>query len=277
MASDEVTPAPSETPRTPIRPDGRWSGKLTSRPLPSEDPAIDALPANQRALLTEVWLGRAASERRVADSFGVVRDALTALAADPALIDLAERAIDDEMRHAELSRVVASRYAGRELDAPPLLPLTIPAHKRASDKLRHVLHVVGQCSLNETIASAFLEATLAEARAPLATAALRELLSDEIDHARMGWALLASTDRATRDAVAEWLPEMAIANLRMWRKAPRQYPDDATLEAHGAPSADAVEAALLMAFRDLIIPGFEALEMPMTKVRAWLDDGAPTS
>mgnify|MGYP001546130774 CR=1 FL=1 len=189
---------------------------------------------------------------------------------------LAARAIDDERRHAELSHVVASRYAGRDLAAPARLPLTFPRHEQADARLRHVLHVVGQCCLNETIASAFLEAALAGTRTPLATAALRELLSDEIDHARLGWALLASVDDRTRESVAPWLPEMAIANLRMWREAPREYPDDPALAAHGAPTASVVEEALKMAFRDLIIPGFERLGIGVPEIEAWLARGAPT-
>ena len=63
------------------RADGRWGGRLTSRALPEHDPEIDTLTDGARMLLTEVWHARAASERRVADSFGVIRDALFALRA----------------------------------------------------------------------------------------------------------------------------------------------------------------------------------------------------
>jgi hypothetical protein len=259
-----------------LRTDGRWGGKVTSRALPDSDAAVEALSPPQRAMLAEIWLGRAASERRVADSFRVVSAALSTLGAAAELVQLADRAIDDEMRHTELSRMVASRYAGRPLEAPAALPLEVPRHARASERLRQVLYVVGQCSLNETIASAFLEVALAHARAPTAVIALRELLSDEIDHARIGWALLASVDTVTRGEVGEWLPRLAVANLKMWRETPRTYPDDPALAGHGAPSAAAVESALLMALEDLIVPGFEALAIPTAQVRAWLDRGAPT-
>jgi hypothetical protein len=136
--------------------------------------------------------------------------------------------------------------------------------------------VVGQCCLNETIASAFLEATITEADGPLAHAALRELLADEIDHARIGWATVAATDAKTRREIGEWLPEMAVANLKMWREAPRLYGSDEELACHGAPREETVAAALLVAFRDLVIPGFERLDVSMDRVRNWLDAGAPT-
>ena len=258
-----------------IRRDGRWSGSVTSRPLP-DDASIDDLSPMQRITLADVWLGRAASERRVADSFVVVRDALASLGAAEELVKLATRAIDDEMRHAELAREVASRYAREPLDHPPRLMLTIPLHAGASERVRRVLHVVGQCAFNETIASTFLEAALAEATAPLARAALRELLSDEIDHARIGWALLGSLDREMRDEVERWLPAMAIANLRMWRETNRTYGSGAKLAEHGAPSASSVENALLLAFRDLVLPGLEHLGLATGSMRAWLAAGAPT-
>lgn len=258
-----------------IRRDGRWSGSVTSRPLP-DDASLDDLSPMQRLTLADVWMGRAASERRVADSFVVVRDALASLEAADELVQLATRAIDDEMRHAELARDVASRYAREPLAHPPRLVLTIPLHPGASERLRHVLHVIGQCAFNETIASAFLEAALAEATAPLARAALRELLSDEIDHARIGWALLGSLDRKMLDQVERWLPAMAIANLRMWRETNRTYGSDAKLAAHGAPRVESVENALLLAFRDLIVPGFEHLGLATDAIRTWLEAGAPT-
>ena len=114
-------------------------------------------------------------------------------------------------------RVVASRFAGRELAEPARLILDVPKHEGASPALRQSLHVFGQCALNETTASAFLETCLAESKVPLAHVALRELLSDEIDHARIGWAHLASLDAPSRAAVTPWLMPMMAANLSMWR------------------------------------------------------------
>ena len=73
----------------------RWDGKLTSRPLPENDATIDELKPAERTRLAETWLLRAAMERRVGDSFAVVRDALRRRNAPEELVALAERAIDD--------------------------------------------------------------------------------------------------------------------------------------------------------------------------------------
>jgi len=255
---------------------GRWGGRLTARPLPALDAELDALDDLQRAELVAVWLGRAASERRVADAFEVIRNALVDLSAPSELVALATRGVDDEYRHEELSRQVASRFAGRELDAPPRLTLVVPEHPGADGELLHTLHVLGHCAMNETFASAFLETSLEFTQAPLARVAVQELLSDEIDHARLGWAHLGSLDEARRSAVGRWVPAMLRANLRMWRNTPRPYPTDPTVHRHGAPPAAAVEAALQGAIADLIIPGLEHFGLPTAPIRAWLADGAPT-
>jgi len=232
---------------------GRWAGRLTARPLP-DGPLDVALSDEDRALVVQAWLGRSAAERRAGDSFLVIRDALRARREPAPLIDLATRAIDDEHRHAEICRVVASRYAGRELPAPPELALSVPAHEGAAPELRHSLHVIGQCALNEPAASAFLEACLARAEVPLARAALRELLSDEIDHARIGWAHLAAAKAEHRRALAPWLPRLVRAYVEEWSRsfAP---PPEKDLSAHGVPSRDVIVAAVEAAMREVVWPG----------------------
>lgn len=257
-----------------LRPDGRWQGRLTSKPLPASDASIEALSPTSREEVARHWLARSASERRVGEAFAVVRDALIAAGADDELVALAERAIDDEHRHTELARLVASRFAGRELPEPEPLALVVPAHPSAGEALRHVLHVVGQCALNETFATAVLEAALRETTGPVAHAALRELLSDEVDHARLGWGYLASVHPDVRAAVVPHLVEMVRANLHAWRTTDRELPSDPALVAQGALSAELIEGALQTALRTLVLPGFAHLGMTSEALEAYVARGA---
>ncbi len=256
---------------------GRWGGRLTHNPLPERDEAVATCSPHARRKLAGIWLSRAAMERRVADSFTVIAQALRRRGAPEQLIQLADRSIDDEFRHAELSRVVASRFAGRELPAPPHLPLEVPAHKGASAELRDTLHVVGQCVLNETTATAFLETCLAHATGKLARRALKELLSDEVDHGRIGWAYLASASAETRDQVGRWLLPMAYLNLRIWKEEsptdPEHLPE---LSAHGAPPGEVIHEALVDALTTLIVPGLRELGVPTAPVERWIAEGAFT-
>jgi hypothetical protein len=226
--------------------------------LPDSDPSLDALSDRDRSALVSAWWNRSASERRVADAFAVVRDDFAALGAAPEVLALAARAVDDEYRHADLCRLVGSRVAGRELDEPSRLTLVVPEYKGTSERLARTLRIVGHCVLNETTASAFLETAIADATGSLARAALRELLSDEVDHARLGWAHLQSVGPDIRREISPWLVPMARANLAAWRE-PRPYEASPALTAHGAPSPEAVERVLVAAMRDLVVPGLEHL------------------
>jgi hypothetical protein len=246
---------------------GRWGGHLTRHPLPDRDTELDELSEAERALLAALWLSRAASERRVADAFAVIAGDLAALGADTELTLLARRAVDDEHRHAELARIVASRCAGRELEAPAPLALVVPEHPGASERLTATLHVLGHCAMNETFASAYLEASLGLARAPLARAAAQALLSDEIDHARIGWAHLASLTETERRELAPWLPSLLASNLAMWRAIPRPGPEARSLARHGMVPGEAVERALFGAVRELIVPGFGRFGFELPKLQ----------
>jgi hypothetical protein len=259
-------------------PRGRWAGKLTRRPLPLDDPEIDQLSPSDRRALAGIWQSRAAMERRVADAFSVIRRALSRRAAPAVLQDLAERAIDDELRHAELSRVVASRFAGVELAPPQRSKLVLPRHAGASPELRDTLFIVGHCLFNETTASAFLETSLGYAQGRLAQCALRELLSDEIDHGRIGWAHLASLPDRERALVGPWLFPMAFLNVRTWREhSPPTAEHSDGLARHGAPPWQAVEETLLETLRVLIVPGLAELGLPTRDIEQWLAEGGSTA
>lgn len=258
------------------RPDGRWGGAVTRRPLPASDDELRELSDERRTTLARIWFSQAATEARVARSFDVVHRSLALLGADRGLVATAERAIDDEHRHAALCLDVAGRYANRaDLPSIPVLPFEHPAHPEAeSDDERRLLFVLGQCAFNETFACAYLSLARDVAESPLAKAATSELLADEIDHSRIGWAYLETAPRPLRDRVARWLPTLAVGNLREWRAL--EVNRDASLAAFGVPEAAALEHALLEILREVIVPGFARQGITSVELERWMKSGAPT-
>ena len=115
---------------------------------------------------------------------------------------------------------------------------------------------------------------------PLARSALRELLSDEIDHARIGWAFVGPLPTALRDELAPWMLPLATANLGEWRKLTRSVDgspepeDSAALERHGFLRRSRIDAVLLAAMRDLIIPGLAMVGLQTPELVAWADGEA---
>jgi hypothetical protein len=251
------------------------------RPLPTHDPAIDALAPDTRAQLARIWADRARSELGAGSGFAIVVTELYALGADPKVLALATRAAHDEVKHAELCHLLACAYAGAHLSMPRPKRVGMPVHAGADDTLRAHLHVVGLSCINETIAAAFVEACLLHAEAPLVRAIQTEHLADEVEHARVGWAHLASippgppgppgaprAPRAAgapvRAAVAAWVPRLIDANVAHWRDRIAALPA-AGVPGHAYPPRPEMLAAVDRAVAELVLPGFAhvGLAVPM--------------
>jgi hypothetical protein len=230
--------------------------RLSRRPLPPGDASIDALADGDRRLLQRIWAGRADSELGAAESFKVITGALVDFGAEPELIDLARRAVEDEQWHARICHHVATLFAGSDLPHPVAAPTAVPIYLRASAELRPTLHIVAQCCLNETTASAFLESCLLTATSEPVRTALRALLADDIDHARIGWAHLASPrlSRERRRELAALIPSLIAANLRAW-DARFPVPPSPSLAAHGCRPAAETAVAVAEVLKQVIVPG----------------------
>lgn len=262
-----------------LDPEGRWQGAITSRALPSSDEEIASLSPTLRSTLGRIWWMQAATEARVAHSFEIVHRSLQKLGAQEPLVELAHRAIDDEHRHQRLCEELTSRYVGNACGPTAQLPMTHPLHATAkSDEERAALFVVGQCALNETFASAYLTAAREECTSPLARAALRELLADEIDHARVGWAFLMSTSPAMRKSLSEWILPLTVCNLREWQEVASQSEGQSSRElaAHGVPRTEAIREALREAVSGVLIPGFAHVGLDTRALETWAEQGMAT-
>jgi len=241
------------------------------RPLPPEDATIDALTDAQRTFVAESCTRRAELELVGAASFVVVTRALVELGAAPAIVALSSRAITEELLHSEIYLHVASRYAGRRVDAPTMRAAPVPCFAAASEMQQHALHVVGMCSVNETMACEFLRVCVEGCVGPLLRAAVREILADEIDHGRIGWAWLASMSPTDprRAEFGPWIGPLIETQWRGWQRQLDGLPTDALPE-HGCPSGAAIADAGLGALRDLVLPGFAHLGFDTTDAAAWL-------
>ena len=257
--------------RERVAADGRWGGSITHHALPDSREELAAMAPTQRAWLARIWRSQAATEARVASSFAVIEESLEALGADSGLVRLAARAVDDERRHAALCEEASGRYAGAPCAQHERLEARHPRHPHASPELRRALYVVGQCALNETFASAYLAQAYRGATSPLARAVIRELLEDEIDHARLGWAFLSTTSASTRRELSRWLVVLTESNLREWRRI--DLPDSRALEAHGVPPRGEALDALDEAVRGVLLPGFAHAGLDTRGLERWLSRG----
>ena len=250
---------------------------VTGREMPDPDAAIPPLDEEARRTVAATSARRAALELEGAAAFASVTQALIDNRADVRIVDLSARAVAEEIRHSELYLELARAY-GDDGDARQhASPIEIPNYPGTSPHHERILRVVGMCSINETMACSFLELSLSGTTAPFVRGAIREILEDEIRHARIGWAYLGSSDigDAERHLVSVWLLPMLRAQWTHWRRQIATLPA-LDLAAHGCPSPSAIELASLASMRDLVLPGFARAGVAVSEAQRWLDQGAPS-
>lgn len=161
------------------------------RPVPWERSGAADLSPELRADLADLWRARMIAEHRSVGIFSLYALDLLGAGAPAEALSLACRAALDEVRHAELFARLTSLYSGAPETPPPGIPPMPddPGVPMSHQVAREALHL-SVCS--ETYSAATLAELHARATDPAVHAALGIVLADEIFHARMGWALLAS-------------------------------------------------------------------------------------
>lgn len=216
---------------------------------------LSGLSADAVRALGRHWANRAQSELTSGVVFANISLALLAQGVTPELGFLAARAHSDEVRHAEICRRVAMRYLGAELPFPRPRAVAKPSPTPSQARLAATLHVVANSCFNESIAMVFLRTCLAQAEHELVRLALRELMREEVDHARLGWAHLSSdaVTEADRAAVARAVPGFVADMRTLWLDgAPAEVP-----RGHGVLERADLERVVEEALADLILPGLE--------------------
>lgn len=228
-----------------------------SDPRHREDPLLAALDPSTRRRVGEIWRSRAASELRAGSGFAQAVVGLYAIGAHPDVLALATRAAHEETEHAQSCHALAELYLDVPLRFPRAELAPMPPHRGATDALRATLHVIGLSCINETIACEFVATCLDVSEASAVREACARHLRDEIGHARVGWAHLASgvLDAQDRAQVASWLPRLVQANARHWLARMRTLPPEGVPK-HGYPALAALDAAVGRALREVVLPGF---------------------
>ncbi|MBX3224117.1 MAG: hypothetical protein KF795_26615 [Labilithrix sp.] len=227
--------------------------------LPEDDTLASLDPATRGAIALH-WRHRAAAELGVAVAFEALLPRLRGASAADAVIALAVKAVDDERRHAELCVRLAARYLDAPVEAPAPRYEGLPDFGTGDEALEVALTTLGMCCINESIASEWIRSSWEVASSPTAIAANRFHLQDEIDHARLGWAHLASSavGPGLRAALRAWAPKLIAVNVAEWKK-PDPYLPPAGVPAHGHLSLADSAAAIDAAVRDVVLPGLAHL------------------
>lgn len=232
--------------------------------LPFDDDSAAKLPDAERVALARHWRRRSRSEARIGSAFAQMVPLIKRAGAHPAVLELLQVAADDERRHGDICLRIAEHHIGERLEPPELGETPLPRFGCDDERLEAALLLAGTCCINETLATVWLELSVAAASTPLARAAHRAHFRDEIDHARIGWAHLASeaVDHDLRHALGACLPRLLDANVPLWL-SPDEFLPALGIVGHGVQPRAAIDAAIRRAVREIVLPGFEHVGVPV--------------
>lgn len=249
----------------------RLASFIGNAPL-AEDAALRTLSPSARLQLGELWRRRAENELCTSAVFAQLDGELRSFGAPEEVLALSASAVDDETFHSELCRLTAELYLGEPValavvaaPRPPMFPVCSPRVQRA---LFAALH----SAVNETVAVTYLSACLAAARSDVARRVLKELLGDEVRHARIGWAVLASPRLSARDrdALASFMPALLDICVGTWlTDNEAEYPDELPT-GHGCIAHSDIARAIDAALNDVILPGLGHVGVDARPAQHWV-------
>jgi hypothetical protein len=259
---------------TPLRAEYARLMRGFHRPIPWEETHAPRLDADARAELARIWGERIPTEYRSITGFSTLSFDFIAAGAPVDLVAVCHRVCIDELRHTELAVRMVEIYGGQ---VPPL-PREISAMPADSK-----LTAVGQACrsaillscLGETFACTELAMLRDRAVDPVVRGVLTVFLSDEIVHARIGWAYLAhamkTADPTSKQQAAEAVPGYVrgiATNLFGTDERPAAVDvtnDDERLANHGVCSMKEEQALYSAFIPDVFVPGLLAVGVPIDR------------
>ena len=237
----------AERPRTAPTLPGTEGWAKTRDAHTRDDTVNTELSASQRSRLSAYWGRVAAMEHASVASFARFSLQLMALGAPAELLRESQQAGLDEIRHAELTYGLASRFAG-EARGPGALDLGGVTFQTDAESVLRAL--VAEACVGETLGVAEAHAALLACEDTEVRAALEEILADEQRHAALAWKTLRW--------MVQTRPELATIALDAAQQALSSLTRDVSAEpglpAFGLLSGEARATARVDAAQGLVLP-----------------------
>jgi hypothetical protein len=186
-------------------------------------------------------------------------------------LELIERMLEasaDEKRHEEICLEVARRFGAPE---PTFEPFEF--WRRPDSREVLLSNMVATCCLTETLNAPFLALSLHIAMDPPMKVALRELLKDEVNHGKLGWAYLAwARQQGDGARLSEELPGLIMDSSmpNFFTAEPKVDPLEAELAHFGELSIAQRRQIFFEGVNEVIFPGLESSGVDTQLARAWV-------
>jgi hypothetical protein len=231
-------------------------------------------PHSARTRAAGVWAFRARAEAIASGRFVQLGRDLADVNAPQVVVEMVERAAEEEARHIRICMDLVEGM-GAHIEKPDTPQFSLPENLK--NKQRTVLlQMVGTSCINETVSATVLAEMMRRAESGQVHDSIQEILRDEIDHGRVGWAYVAHlAQQGEVGFVGEYLPALLDAAVEdeLFDTPDPDDPDAATI---GLGTLPKVERARLFqsAVADLILPGLAHFGIDTTGGQNWLKSRA---
>lgn len=225
-----------------------------------------------QGLAARVWGYRLQSELEAAQRFRALAPVLEAFGSSRAIIDMAEQAADDELRHASLCGELVRHFGGTVAQSSPV-PIRSVAPTDLVGGERVLYEIVALSCVTETLSTALLGELVAQARDSACKQAMHSILRDEVNHSRLGWAFLAEQHASgARDCVGPYLPRLLDATLGAGFLQAIDQPEPWRDELAGLGSLQLSERQRVVreTLAQVVIPGLDRFGVDTQAARRWL-------
>jgi len=224
-----------------------------------------------RARVRATWAFRTRAEIEAAARFGRMAIELAEIGAEAVVVQGVRDAAADEARHCELCAALAAKWG--EPDAKRHDPPRTRIGRTDMDRRDRLLwEMVAVCCVSETMNAALLTRCLEITKDEEIRSTVRELLKDEVRHARIGWAHLAAERAARRGAfLRDVLPLMLEASVEPgFLEGTRAPPWEDTLYDYGELPQPELVRLYCDTLEQVVFRGLDALGIDTSQGRAWL-------
>lgn len=222
-------------------------------------PELSSLDDSERRELAAHWTSQGLMEHASVAAFARFMLELLALGAPAKLVADTQRALGDEIAHAEACFGLATAYGGQRV-GPSALPTQGALDGRT--RLEIVKTAFAEACVGETLAAVEARFACERARDPEVRRALERIAEDEARHAELGWRFVQwALETSQLEVAAELRRELWELVMRETSRTPvfEELVSNERLADHGRLSEAARWAARRVALDELVLPWARAL------------------
>lgn len=220
------------------------------------------LPEPERLAAIETWKARMLNEHVSARVFAAIIGQMMAAGLSASKQESVAGMIQDELRHGRQCAAVVYALGGQPVVRLPELA-NVPEHRDVSPLEGVLRNILSISCLSETVAVSLITAEREQAGPEPLQLVLKQILADEVQHARFGWALLEeihdALDAALKARLSDYLV-YAFAHLRAHELAHlplNAKPSDEAV-AYGVCDGDDARTLFFQTVEEIIIPRLES-------------------